>query len=305
MPPSTARERPLLTANLAACEAMSKSSKRKPQPAARQQRPAEARDRQVPDGKITTADPRTFLAERQRRGARVVDVETLFEQSVVTFEYSSDDLLSDTCIECEEFLASAARNAASAIEVLERLAAGDDAHLRAALKKYVEDTGEALKQVDDRLKKGGSSLDELFPDLPSRADDTAAWRDLIGRRDVIAHKILTVDDDLVRQEADRDFRTLHGLLRNIHFVPTVSNLRDGQMFKMHLRAEELHRLPPVQPGSDVTAVPGSSLILVCQDMQQGMLTFRLARSHDNRLQLASSVVGNYNLSIYTHEDPVR
>ena len=255
-------------------------------------------------GKVVTVDAQRFFEERERRGAKIVDVEALHEQAVITFPISPNDLISEMCLECMEFISSAARDAAAAIDVLDWLDGDDDAHLVTALKKYVEDTGEALKQIDARLKKRGSSLSELFPDLPARAEDTAAWKDLIGRRDVIAHKILTVDDEQVRQEADRDFRRLHALLRNIHFVPTVTDQQSGRLFQVLVRGTEVNRLVPVQPGSDITANPGSSLILVCEDVQQGMLTFRLGRSPENRALVASSAVGSYRLDIHqlTAED---
>ena len=240
-----------------------------------------------------------FQAERQKRGARTVDLETLYAQSAIVFAFSPQDVISELCVECMEFMLSAARSAASAISVLDSPDSNDDSHLATALKKYVEDTGEALKQVDNRLKKADSSLEGLFPDLLGH--EAAAWRSLIGRRDVIAHQVLTVDDNRVRAEANRDFRTLLSLLENINFVPVMTDRTNRKIFGVQLRAEVLHRLPAVEPGSDVTAVIGGSLIFVCHDTEHGLLTYRLARSPEDKLLVASSRPGAFSVSM----SPVR
>lgn len=203
------------------------------------------------------------------------------------FGVSEGDPISGTCIECMELVSSAARNAASAVAVLDRADPDRDAHLNVALKKYVEDTGEALKQLDKLLNDRCSSLAELFPDLSDGAEDTTTWKELIGRRDVIAHKILTIDDDRVRDEADQDFRMLYSLLRNISFVPKMTDVTNGSGIEVLFRVDELHRLPPITPGSNVTAI-GASLILVHDDFQLGLQSLRLARSPDNELLIAAS-----------------
>lgn len=236
-----------------------------------------------------------FSDERARRGARAVDLETLYAESAAVFAFSPDDVISELSVECMEFMLSAARSAASAISVLDCPDSKDDPHLSTALKKYVEDTGEALKQVDNRLRKADSSLEGLFPDL--LGDDAADWRSLIGRRDVIAHQVLTVDDSRVRAEANRDFRTLLSLLENINFVPVMTDRSSGRIFGVQLRSEVLHRLPAVESGSDVTAVIGGSLIFVCHDIEHGLVTYRLARSPEDELLVASSLPWPLNLSI--------
>ena len=216
------------------------------------------------------------------------------------FGVSEGDPISGTCIECMELVSSAARNAASAIAVLDRADPVRDAHLGAALKKYVEDTGEALKQLDKLLNDRCSTLAELFPDLSDGAEDTTTWKELIGRRDVIAHKILTIDDDRVHDEADQDFRTLYSLLRNISFVPKMTDVTNGRGIEVSLRVDELHRLPAITPESNVTAI-GASLILVHDDFQLGLRTLRLARSPDNKLLVAASHAGTIALSVHASE----
>lgn len=216
------------------------------------------------------------------------------------FGVSEGDPISGTCIECMELVSSAARRAASAIAVLDRPEHVYDAHLSTALKKYVEDTGEALKQLDKLLNDRCSSLVELFPDLSDGAEDTTTWKELIGRRDVIAHKILTIDDDRVRDEADQDFRTLYSLLRNISFVPKMTDVANGRGIEVLFRVDELHRLSPITPGSNVTAI-GASLILVHDDFRLGLQSLRLARSSDNELLIAASPAGCSTLSVHASE----
>lgn len=274
---------------------MSKRRKRKRQPASRRST-SKVNGGPAPVGRIETVTHQDFLQRLKKHGAQESDTATMLEQAAVIFQISDDDVISEVCIECMEFLCSAARNSEAAIDLLDHHDA-DDVHMTTALKKYIEDTGEALRQIDNRLKKCGSSLEDLFPDLPSDAEDAATWRDLIGRRGVIAHKILSIDNKRVRAEADRDFRQLHALLRNINFVPTLTDRERGKIFNVRLRGAELLRLPVVSDGSEMTTI-GSSLILVCQDMRQGMVPFRIARKSDRQLLVSSGYDGAATLSIH-------
>ena len=274
---------------------MSKRRKRKRQPAARRSASA-ANGGPAPVGRIETIKYQDFLQQRKKHGAQESDTATMLEKAAVSFQISGDDVISEVCIECMEFLSKAAHNSKAAIDILDCHDA-DNAHLTTALKKYVEDTGEALRQIDNRLKACGSSLEDLFPDLPGDAEDAVTWRDLIARRAVIAHRILSIDSERVRAEADRDFRQLHALLRNINFVPTAIDHERGQIFNVGLRGAELLRLPMVSDGIEMTKI-GSSLIFVCQDMHQGMLTFRIARKSDRELLIYSGYDGDINLSIH-------
>ena len=268
----------------------------------RQQRSAQqqnggsaSRSQRAESERLTTVDSETFLETRRRRGAERVNIDDLMAQSEIVFRISEKDIVSQLCIECFEFTASASRNAAAAVEVLERLDHANDPHLITALKKYVEDTGQALKEVDNRLKRARSSLEDLFPEIPGKAQDATTWRNLIRRRDVIAHRILSVDDIQVREEANRDFRTLYSLLRNIHFVPTMTNFDRGRSFAVGIRSEVLRRLPPVKPGGESTEL-GMSVVLVCEDIQHDLLVFRLARSPHDRLLIASTYLGNIRIT---------
>ena len=145
-------------------------------------------------------------------GATQVEIRELFKESQVIWQIRPDQQTSDTCIQLEEFMASAARNTQSALNVIERMGGStslQDRDLITALKKYVEDSCEAIKVADNKLKDSGSSLESLLFEIPDDTlDEKVSWRSLIGRRDVIAHGLLTVDDNRVHSEAVRDFGLL-------------------------------------------------------------------------------------------------
>ena len=247
--------------------------------------------------RTTTTDSTAWLAERERRGATRVEMDEMFEDAVVSFPVSTGSAIAEPCVEMYEFMSAAARSAVAGVEVLDRLNTEDDPHLVAALKRYVEDTGQALKEVDNRLKKLRSGLNELFPEIPS-------WKSLISRRDVIAHQILTLDDAKVREEADRDFRALSQLLSNIHFAPTIIDLEQGIGPMVNVRAEYLRGLVPSEVGQGAI-VPGSTAIIVCLDARKGIVTFRLGRGTDNQALLAVSHPGEYRFTVSKVNPPAK
>ena len=80
--------------------------------------------------------------------------------------------------------------------------------------------------IDNTLKDNGSSLESLLFEIPDEgSEDEVTWRSLVARRDVIAHRSLTVDNKRVHQEAQRDFDCLHQLPSKINFVPTKTDLK--------------------------------------------------------------------------------
>ena len=68
----------------------------------------------------------------------------MYEDAAVIFPASTSRPIAEPCVEMSEFMAAAARSAVDGVEVLDRLNTGDDPHLVAALKRYVEKTGQAL-----------------------------------------------------------------------------------------------------------------------------------------------------------------
>ena len=237
----------------------------------------------------TITDSASWLAERERRGATRVEIDEMFEDAVVGFPVLTGSPIAEPCVEMYEFMSAAARSTVAAVEVLDRLETEDDPHLVAALKRYVEETGQSLKEVDSRLKKLHSGLNELFSEISS-------WKSLISRRDVIAHKILTLDDDKVRKEANQDFRALSQLLSNIHFAPSIIDLEQGIGPRVNVRAEYLRGLVPSEAGQDAF-VPGSTAIIVCLDVRKGIMTFRLGRGPNNEALLAVSHPGEYRFTV--------
>ncbi len=239
-------------------------------------------------------DKSRLISRTIKRGAKLVELDKLFEQCQIVWRIQGDDRLSETCISLEELVANAARNAQNAIGVMKRMEQVSDHDLMTALKKYVEDACQSLKDADNILKKKRSSLAGLFVEIPEEAEGRASWRNLIRRRDVIAHNLLTIDNDKVHEEARRDFSRLHALLSHIHFVPTVSH--EGKMISPILKTEALRNLDPVTEMDSFK--PGESLVFIYEDDAENISSFRMGRSKKNKLLVASSRHGKFNLSIW-------
>ena len=230
------------------------------------------------------------MASMVRHGATPVELGELFKEGQVVWRIRPEEEISDTCIQLEEFMASAARNAGKAIRVIGRMSDSGNVHdgdLLTALKKYVEDTCEAIKVVDNKLKGKGASLESLLSELPDKTGSSSvSWRGLIARRDVIAHKLLTVDDKQVYREAVRDFGVLHQLLSNTYFVPVKTDWASNRGFSPMIKADAVRRLAPSK--ANTTPGIGQSLVFICEDEQEGFLAFRLGRSHDDKIMMAAS-----------------
>ena len=170
-----------------------------------------------------------------------------------------------------------------------------DPDLLTALKKYVEDACGGIKEVDNVLKRNGSSLEALLYEIPGTSDGNVSWRDLIGRRDVIAHQLLTVDDDRVYHEAERerDFgfpvavHALQELLSRVHFAPIRTDFGSGRGACPLLRTEALNKLSPSAHGERPQI--GTSIVFVFEDVPQidGFLCLRMGRTEKNKLTLAT------------------
>ena len=248
----------------------------------------------------TTArgDDRERLFTRMvEHGATQVAMAELMEQAQVVWLIGADEPVSETCIHAEELMASGARSCRSALDVMarmERAEGAQDADLVTALKKYVQDTCEAIKQVDNALKEKGSDLATLLFEVPDRSPGEISWRDLIGRRDVIAHQLLTIDDKRIQHEAQRDFGLLHKLLSWVYFAPVKTNLKAGRGFGPMLKTDVVRGLLPAKPGSTPTI--GQSLIFVCEDEKQGLVAFRAGRTEKNGV-LFAGLRGTHRISV--------
>ena len=230
------------------------------------------------------------LRQMARHGAAEVDVSELIAKSQVFWQIGPDEKISQICIQLEEFIACAARNARAALRVMDRMHSSDslrDNDFLTALKKYVEDTCEAIRTVDNVLKKNASSFDSLLFEVPSETRNAdMSWRNLIARRNVIAHRLLTVDNKRVYQEAVRDFGVLHQLLSRIHFAPVRTDWASGLGCTPAIRGDAFRELIPSK--ANKTPSIGESLIFVCKDEQLGFLSFRIGRSEDNKMLFAAS-----------------
>ncbi|MYN68061.1 MAG: hypothetical protein F4X11_24090 [Acidobacteria bacterium] len=227
-----------------------------------------------------------------------MSVDELMARSNIVWQIRADQEISDVCTRAEEFMMYAARTCSQAVDVMKRMRDEESRQidLSTALKKYVEDTCEAIKQVDNLLKSRGSDLGALLFEIPERARDQVSWRNLIGRRDVIAHNLLTVDDERVHREAERDFGLLKKLVSRVFFVPIKTNCRNGHLNVPlpPLRTELLHDLDPAEPGT----LPGigASLVFIAEDTTIGFSYLRMGRTKENQLLLAGPPGTTANVS---------
>ena len=186
-------------------------------------------------------------------------------------------------------MSSATRNCRRANNLIAGMSGGEgrkDADLMTALRKYVEDACAAVKEVDDELKRNGSSLDALLFEIPGKADDHVSWRGLIGRRDVIAHQLLTVDDERVYREAERDFGLLEQLISRVYFAPIKTDFGAGRGAAPLMRMDILKNLAPVTQGERPRI--GNSIVFVFEDAVDGFVWVRMGRTEKDKIALASS-----------------
>ena len=104
-----------------------------------------------------------------KHGATKVTMRELAEKAQLVWRIGAGEEVSTTCVHLEEWMASAARSCRSALDVMKRMDSADgpkDPHLLTALKKYVEDTCEAISQIDNRLKQEESSLAQVLFEIP-------------------------------------------------------------------------------------------------------------------------------------------
>lgn len=245
------------------------------------------------------ADTRARLISRMiKHGAKHVDTTKLFEEAQIVWKIGPGDEVSDICIHLEEFMSSAARSCKGALEVMDYLEESNSSvekHLMTALKKYVEDTCAGLKEVDNTLEKNSSGLSQLFHEIPQEISECElSWRSLIGRRDVIAHQLLTIDNERVYYEAKRDFGLLHELLTRIYFSPVKTNIDANRGFSPLMRTDVVRQLSPSRAGRSPKI--GESLMFVCEDIVDGFLCFRLGRTEQDRVLL--STPRSIRLSMY-------
>ena len=240
--------------------------------------------------KTGDGDGERLMARMVKHGAEQVEMAELIDRALVQWHITDKDVVSETCIHAGELMASGARNCRRALELMTRMDRTEgepDPDLATALSKYVQDTCEAIKQVDNALKKKGSGLATLLFEIPDRSQVEMSWRDLVGRRDVIAHQLLTVDDRRVRREAERDFGSLYEMLSRVYFAPVKSDLGAGRYVGPTIRGDALGRLSPAEPGSKVAI--GQGLVFIYEDERRGFVVRRLGRGAHNEILLSGSV----------------
>ena len=229
-----------------------------------------------------------FISRLVKHGVSHVSMPELVASAQIIWSIRSDQEVSEACLHAEEFMLSAARTCRRAQSIIDRMRRAEgrkDSDLMTALKKYVEDTCGAIKEIDNKLKRTGSSLETLLFEIPGESDNQVSWRNLIGRRDVIAHRLLTVDDERVYREAERDFGLLKELISRVHFVPIKTDFRAGRGPQPLMRREVLASLTPAAKGERPQI--GTVLVFVCEDVVDGFVCLRMGRTETNTITLAA------------------
>ena len=230
-----------------------------------------------------------LVSRLARHGALRVSMSELLAEGQIIWTIGRDQEVSKACVHAEEFMSSAARNCRQANALIARMSDGEarkDPVLMTALKKYVEDSCSAIKEVDDELKRNGSSLETLLFEIPGESDGQISWRGLIGRRDVIAHQLLTVDDNRVYREAERDFGLLHQLISRVYFAPIKTDLHSGPSPQPLIQTKVLKNLTAVKRGEPPRI--GNSIVLIFEDAADGFVWVRMGRTEKNKVALATS-----------------
>ena len=228
-----------------------------------------------------------YISRLVQHGASLVSVGELVTDGQIIWRIGADQEVSEACLHAEEFMASATRNCCRANSVVVRMGrAGGrkDADLMTALKKYVEDTCGGIKEVDNQLKRNGTSLEALLSEIPGGSDDQMSWRGLIGRRDVIAHQLLTVDDERVYREAVRDFGLLEQLISRVHFAPIKTNFASGRGAGPLMRTAILRELTPTAHSERPRI--GNCIVFIYEDEVDGFVCIRMGRTATNKITLA-------------------
>lgn len=241
-----------------------------------------------------------LISEMLRHGAQQVETQDLLRESVLVWSISEGTTVSRINIRLDELMSSAARNCKSALDVIKRidtLHPVQDPDLFAALKKYVEDTCEAIKVADNELRDRQSGLADLLQEYSGGSTHSdATWKNLIGRRDVIAHQILTVDEQRVYDETKRDFHSLYSLISRVYFVPTKTDLDNEVGFQPLFRTELIKDLTPAKVGESMR--PGNSLIFICDDATHGFLSLKMGKTENNLALIAASKPIKLSLSVF-------
>ncbi len=216
--------------------------------------------------------------------------QSLVRDAQIVWAIHPENEISEPCIELEKFMDKAARDAADALDVMKRITGKGgqtDHHLLTALKKYVQDTCEAIKVIDNTLRKRGTGLEEVLFEVPDESGrDEMSWRNLIGRRDVIAHNLLNVDDKRVHLESQRDFGALHRLISKVYFAPIRTDWANQVGITPQIRTELIKSLSTSVPGN--APILGQSLVFVCDDKSGDYRGIRVGRTEDNQLLFALS-----------------
>ena len=96
--------------------------------------------------------------------------------------------------------------------------------------------------------------------------------------------MLTVDDERVYREAERDFGLLVELISRVYFVPIKTDFGAGRSLEPLIRGEVVASLPPTAKGERPQI--GTCLVFVYEDVVDGFVCLRMGRTETNTIMFA-------------------
>ena len=196
--------------------------------------------------------------------------------------FKDGDEVSDTCVQSQDRLLTAARNCREALDLMASMNGPDNRHLVTALKKYVEDTCEAIKQIDNLLRAKGTSLEKILVEIPGESKGGLSWKSIVGLRDVLAHK-LKLDNTRFYREASQSCAPLYDLLARVYFAPVKTHTTAGEpLLSPSIKREALVNLVPYGDGEDRTPEIAKTLVFICENRSGEFLFFRVGRTTNSK-----------------------
>ena len=100
------------------------------------------------------------------------------------------------------------------------------------------------------------------PPLDTLLENEGGGCPLIGRRDVIAHGLLTVDDERVYREAERDFGLLVELISRVYFVPIKTDFGASERAELSEEGRSVEEVARQLEGMPIWGHPRTQINVV-------------------------------------------
>lgn len=153
-----------------------------------------------------------------------------------------------------------------------------------ALAKYVENTEESVKQLDNITHR--LLLAELIEIPLSGPDANLTWKNLKGMRERLAHRFWEIDNRVVLDAVMHDFPLLDALFDSLHIVPEPFNIRTDQTADFIVSTEWIRKIRYAR-GPEDPLLPGNSFIAAAYDRDFGWNMFRVGLNEERNANTIS------------------